>query len=187
MPDEEERKGLLRLARRSVRAAAEGSPPPEPPEGGIYGREGGAFVTLHKRDELRGCIGHFTGEGGIGRTVVKMAAAAAVQDPRFPPVRPDELENIDIEISILSKMVPAKPEEVQPGKHGVYVRYGPFSGTLLPQVATEQGWDRETFLDHSCLKAGLDPGAWRDGRADIMIYTAEVFGEKDFQEKEDVE
>jgi AmmeMemoRadiSam system protein A len=185
MAGEEERKSLLRLARDSVAAAAGGKPLPQPPEGGIYDREGGAFVTLHKSGELRGCIGHFTGQGGVGRTVVEMAAAAAVRDPRFPPVKPSELQDIDIEISLLSRMEPAKPEEVQPGKHGVYVRYGPFSGTLLPQVASEQGWDRETFLDHGCLKAGLDPSAWRDGRAEIMVYTAEVFGERDFQERED--
>ncbi len=174
-----ERGELLDLARRAVKAAASGRPLPEPPDSGAAAGPGGAFVTLKRRGCLRGCIGHFEGTGTLGRTVVDMASAAAVRDPRFPPVRPDEVDSLDISISVLSPMVPASPEDVVPGEHGLYVRMGPLSGTLLPQVAEEEGWDRETFLAHTCMKAGLPPDAWRKPDVSLYTYTAEVFGDGD--------
>lgn len=178
MISEPDRKALLELARQAVSAAASGKPLPHVPESDIFKSEGGAFVTLKKNGALRGCIGHFTGTGPIGRTVIDMAASAAVRDPRFPPVRPGEMDDIDVEISILTPMEPAEPEDVVPGIHGLYIRQGFRSGTLLPQVAEEEGWDRETFLAHTCLKAGLPPDSWKRDGVQLYTYTAEVFGEE---------
>ncbi|MBN1433953.1 AmmeMemoRadiSam system protein A, partial [Candidatus Fermentibacterales bacterium] len=132
-----DRRQLLELARRSVREAAAGGKPSDFPSGGVMDRPGGAFVTLKRAsdDSLRGCIGHFTGFGRLGETVSRMARAAAVEDPRFPPVAPVEVGSLRIEISLLSPMRSADPADVVPGRHGLYVRSGPFAGTLLPQVA----------------------------------------------------
>lgn len=177
----EERAELLALARATVRAVASGGPMPDARGGEVMDRPGGAFVTLRTASNgaLRGCIGHFHGFGRLGETITRMARAAASEDPRFPPVREDEVDELRIEISLLSPMRKAAADEVVPGRHGVYVRSGPFAGTLLPQVAEEEGWDRETLLAHTCLKAGLPPDCWRTGGAEIFVYTAEVFGEED--------
>ena len=173
----EDRKKLLELARAAVKAAAFRELPPEIPPGDVFGKSGGAFVTLKKNGRLRGCIGHFSGLWTLGETVRAMAREAAVGDPRFHPVEPDEVDELAIEISVLSPMERISPEDVIPGFHGLYVRRGSYGGTLLPQVASEEGWDRETFLEHTCLKAGLSPGAWLDPRTEILSYTAEVFSE----------
>lgn len=180
MTTPDERRRLLEFVRASVEAAATGSPPPPVPEGPPFDRDGGAFVTLKTASgALRGCIGHFMGTGSLGSTLSDMATSAAVHDPRFIPVSPGEVDGLSIQISLLSPMAAASAEDVVPGVHGVYVRSGPRTGTLLPQVAVEEGWDRETLLAHTCLKAGLPPDAWRDGgRISIFTYTAEVFGER---------
>jgi len=106
-----------------------------------------------------------------------MAEAAAFQDPRFPPVRVDELGELEIEISVLTPLREIKdPEEIEVGKHGIMIERPPYySGLLLPQVATEYGWDRETFLEQTCIKAGLPPNAWRDPATRIYIFSAEIF------------
>jgi AmmeMemoRadiSam system protein A len=179
MISENDRNSILDLARRAVEAAASGEALPSVPDEGIFTREGGAFVTLKQGGALRGCIGHFTGTGSLGKTVVEMAASAAVRDPRFSPVEPGEVEDLEIDISLLSPMVSAAAEDVVPGTHGVYIKYGFSSGTLLPQVATETGWDRETFLSHTCLKAGLPYDCWKRDGVQIFTYTAEVFSEKE--------
>lgn len=158
-------------------AAARGDALPDIPEGEIFEDTAGVFVTLKKAGNLRGCIGHFTGTGSLGRTIIDMAASAALSDPRFSPVSPEELDQIEISISLLSPMIPSRPEDVVPGTHGIYIRSGYSSGTLLPQVALEEGWDRETFLRHTCLKAGLPPDSWKDDKVRIFTYTAEVFGD----------
>jgi len=178
MTSENARERILKLARRAVLAAASGNPPPEIPDEEVFRRSGGVFVTLTKRGALRGCIGHFIGTGSLGRTIVDMASSAAVQDPRFPAVEPEEVEDLLIDVSLLSPMVPADAEDVIPGTHGLYIKYGFRSGTLLPQVAAEAGWDRETFLASTCLKAGLPPDCWKDNAIELFTYTAEVFGEK---------
>jgi len=172
-----ERNLLLDLARHAVESAASGGVPPVPGSDGVFGLKCGAFVTLKKNGRLRGCIGSFKGTGSLGATIVAMAGAAATGDPRFRPVTPSETASLAIQISVLSEMRPALPSEVIPGVHGVYVRRGRRAGTLLPQVATEEGWDRETLLAHSCLKAGLPPDAWKYGDTEILVYTAEVFPE----------
>lgn len=173
----EERKELLELARAAVRSAAYRELPPDIPEGEVFSKAGGAFVTLKKNGRLRGCIGHFAGLGTLGETVRAMAREAAVGDPRFHPVEPAEIEELTIEISVLSPMEKIDPEDVVPGLHGLYIRRGARGGTLLPQVAREEGWNRETFLEHTCLKAGLSPDAWLDPGTEILSYTAEVFSE----------
>lgn len=171
---------LLAAARSSVEAAASGTRLPEPPAGGAADLDAGAFVTIKNRADgsLRGCIGSFSGLGSLGRTVVRMAAAAAVEDPRFFPLRPAEVPGTRIEISVLGPMERSSPGSVVPGTHGVYVRLGRSAGTLLPQVASEEGWNREELLSHTCMKAGLPPDAWRS-RPDIEIYTytAEILSE----------
>jgi hypothetical protein len=173
----EVRREILALVRRAVAAAAAGKPPPGPPDIEKLKEQGGAFVTLKSDGRLRGCIGHFTGEGSLGETLVSMARAAAVRDPRFRPVRPGEVDQLSIQVSLLSPMEETDPDDVVPGTHGVYIRSGPFAGTLLPQVAEEEGWDRETFLSHTCLKAGLSPDCWKRSDTTVYTYTAEVFGD----------
>lgn len=136
----------------------------------------GAFVTLKRGGELRGCIGHIIGNAPLSETVAAMARAAATQDPRFPPLTAAELKGLSLEISVLTPLEPVlDAREIVVGKHGLYIVYGARRGLLLPQVATEQGWDRETFLDQTCWKAGLPPGAWRDPQAKLYKFGAEVF------------
>ncbi len=136
----------------------------------------GAFVTLHKFGQLRGCIGNIVGMEPLHKTVKNMAIAAAFEDPRFPALRYEELKDIDIEISVLTPLKRiVTPDEIQVGKHGIFLRNGYYSGLLLPQVATEYNWDRYTFLDQTCLKAGLQPGCWKDPNTEIYIFSADVF------------
>jgi AmmeMemoRadiSam system protein A len=111
------------------------------------------------------------------KVVQECAVAAATEDPRFPPVSANELPSLRIEISVLTPLVPIRPEEVQVGRHGLMVSKGRMRGLLLPQVPVEWGWDREMFLDQTCVKAGLPPSAWRHG-ATLQAFTAEVFGEE---------
>ena len=142
---------------------------------------GGAFVTIWKAQagerQLRGCIGRILSDAPLSETVAQMAAEAATRDPRFPPVTPAELPQLMLEVSVLSVPVEATAEEVVPGKHGIILRRGPRTGLLLPQVASERGWDRETFLDHGCVKAGLKPGCWREELTTLSVFTATVFDE----------
>jgi MEMO1 family protein len=136
----------------------------------------GAFVTLHKAGELRGCIGHITSDRPLAETVAEMSVAAAFQDPRFRPVSADELKDISIEISVLTPLRQISgADEVQVGLHGIYIRRNGSAGLLLPQVATEQGWDRATFLDQTCRKARLPKDAWKDGTTQIFVFSADVF------------
>lgn len=177
---EAERKELLKLARLSLEkhVRREKMPPVEVQSARLK-EKGAAFVTLKKHGELRGCIGHLEARLPLYQTVIEMAAAAALQDTRFLPVRPEELADIDLEISYLTPMREITDvNEIEVGRHGIYITQGFRSGVLLPQVATEQGWDRDTFLQHTCLKAGLPPDAWKHG-ARIEIFTAQVFGEKE--------
>jgi len=139
----------------------------------------GAFVTLHKNNQLRGCIGNIIGSQPLYLTVRDMAVEAAVNDPRFTPVTEEELPEIGIEISVLSPLKEIEdPDEIKMGQHGVLVRKGYRSGVFLPQVATETGWTKEEFLSNLCAhKAGLSPSAWKDPSTEVYIFTAEVFSE----------
>jgi len=136
-------------------------------------------VTLKKNGELRGCIGCTEAREPMLVNVARMARASALEDPRFPPVRQEEVSDLMIDISLLSPAERvADISEIEVGKHGLVMEQGPRRGLLLPQVPVEWGWDRDQFLDHTCLKAGLPKGCWREG-ATIYAFTAEVFGEKD--------
>ena len=176
----EERATLLTLARETIRRYLEdGSRPDLPAATGVFAEHCGAFVTLHKRGRLRGCIGNMVGRGPLVETIREMAIAAATEDPRFPAVTADELGEIDLEISVLSPMQRIKDvAEIQVGTHGILMRRGMNQGELLPQVATEWRWNRDEILAHTCEKAGLPPDAWKDKDTSIEIFSAQVFGEK---------
>jgi AmmeMemoRadiSam system protein B/AmmeMemoRadiSam system protein A len=175
----DEKVALLGLARSAIESAMSRGPQPKiealTP---ALEAECGAFVTLHRNGRLRGCIGYIRAVKPLHRTVAEMAVQAATQDPRFPAVTIDELPLLDIEISVLSPLQSvADVGDIVVGRDGLIIQDGTHSGLLLPQVATEYGWDRETFLEHTCLKAGLPPDAWRREGVAILSFTAEVFGE----------
>lgn len=136
----------------------------------------GAFVTLKTRGQLRGCIGHTQAIKPLSQTIIDMAQAAAFQDPRFPPLSQKELKDLSIEISALTPFRQIKDiKEIQVGKHGLFIERGFNAGLLLPQVATEYGWDSLTFLEHTCQKAGLPKDAWKDKNSKIYVFSAEIF------------
>jgi AmmeMemoRadiSam system protein A len=168
---------LLGIARRAASSfVREGKVPEEAPASPRLSAPGAAFVTLLRKGQLRGCIGFTEAAAPLYRTVQECAVAAATEDPRFPPVEPSEVDSVRIEISVLTPLVPALPEEIEVGVHGLMVRKGGRRGLLLPQVATENRWDRQAFLSNVCRKAGLPPDEWRKG-AELYSFTAEVFGE----------
>ncbi|MBF0494623.1 MAG: AmmeMemoRadiSam system protein A, partial [Candidatus Omnitrophica bacterium] len=179
---ETQRKTLLKIARSTISEYLRtGKKPDIAVTDPLLNEHMGAFVTLHEGGELRGCIGNLVGTQALALTVRDMAVEAAVDDPRFPPVPSlDELKNINIEISALSPMRRiTNIDEIVMGKHGVVIKKGFRSGVFLPQVATETGWDKETFMNTLCTqKAGLPADAWKKGDCEIYIFTAEVFGEK---------
>ncbi len=169
-------KDLVSLSIASkLNGSDDGSEIPEPPTDHL--RENfGAFVTLTKSRELRGCIGNVQGTGPLYKTIWNMARAAAFEDPRFPPLTIDEFEGIRFEISILSPIsVCPDPEQIEVGRHGLIVRRGTNSGLLLPQVPVEWDWDRRQFLEHTCQKAGLEPTAWQQPETHILWFEAVVF------------
>ena len=169
---------LLHIARDSIRTGLDGLPyhPPRS-EDPALDRVAGAFVTLHAAGALRGCIGTLEGTRPLGQAVAELARSAAFHDPRFPALTKREWPAIQLEISVLSPLrVISDPREVQVGRHGLVLSQEGQRGVLLPQVAVEYGWDRETFLEHTCRKAGLAPDAWRRG-ARIEVFEAQVFGE----------
>lgn len=148
---------------------------PEPPTDKLKERLG-AFVCIKAGGRLRGCIGHVVGEYPLAETVARMAKSAAFEDPRFPPLSRKEFNKIEVEISILSPIEECQdPAKVVVGRHGLVIRKGPYSGLLLPQVPVEWGWDRETFLRHTAMKAGLPAEAWKDPETRILWFEAEVF------------
>ncbi len=179
--NEDEQRCLLSVARQSIRAAlrrealdlgmlAASLPSPRLSEVGT------AFVSLHRHGHLRGCVGYIVARKPLYETVAEAASAAAFHDLRFSPLREDEFDGLEIEISVLSTFSVVAPEDIRPGEHGLMVSLGPQRGLLLPQVASEYGWTRERFLEETCLKAGLDADAWKKG-ARIEAFTACVFSE----------
>ncbi|MDD4980845.1 MAG: AmmeMemoRadiSam system protein B [Candidatus Omnitrophica bacterium] len=183
MLNKEQRKKLLGIARKSIEAYLKGGKKLQLNETDpVLLKEIGAFVTLHERAQLRGCIGNIIGRGPLYLTIRDMAVEAATGDPRFQPMKPDELKDVEIEISVLSPLKRITSiDEIQLGTHGVLIRRDFASGIFLPQVATETGWPKEEFLSNLCShKAGLEPDAWKDKATEIYIFSAEVFSEKDF-------
>ena len=175
-----EREELLWCARQSIRAALHGE---VPAECRVLTRAlrnpGAAFVSLHHHDHLRGCIGTLTAEQPLYQVVSKMALSAAFEDPRFPPLEVSELLGLQIEISRLSALVPARPDEICIGRHGVCLTRGEHRAVFLPQVALQQKWDRATLLAELCRKALLAPDAWTLASTRLTIFEAEVFKEDD--------
>ncbi len=176
----EEKKTLLKIARDTLASHVTSKGKPDLKNYVLTDRlkeKAGAFVTLHKNGQLRGCIGYIQGVAPLAETVRENVCNASTDDSRFPKVQPSELNDIDIEISVMSPLKKINyPEEVVAGKHGVIFKKGYNQGVFLPQVATEQGWNRETFLKQLGLKAGLDTDAYKT--AELLVFTAEVFGEK---------
>ena len=170
---------LFRVARESIKAHLKGEKSVLPEvTSPILATPSGVFVTLHRHGKLRGCIGYLEACKPLLASVQEMAVAAAFGDPRFPPLREDELADLDIEISVLSPMHQIKNiDEIQVGKHGIYLERGPNRGLLLPQVATEYGWDRLTFLKQTCTKACLPQNAWEDPATRIFIFSAKILHE----------
>jgi len=171
-----ERQLLLGLAHDSIQSALDDRDLDLTPPTPHLAETRGAFTTLHLRGRLRGCIGYVFPTDALYKTVADTARAAAFDDPRFDAVTPAEVPDLRIEISVLSLVQPIQPDEVIVGKHGLIVNMGNRRGLLLPQVAVEWEWDRETFLAQTCLKAGLPGDAWQRG-AELQGFTAEVFGE----------
>ncbi len=178
---------LVRLARRAieeyVRSKRRISVPEDAPE--KLRARGMAFVTIERLSrggkELRGCIGFLQPVSSLLKVVIDAAIAAAVEDPRFPPLDPSELDSIVIEVSVLSppRTVRDPLREIVIGRHGIIITRGWSSGTLLPQVPVDYCWDTETFLAEGCLKAGLEADCWLDPRTKIAVYEAVVFYEKE--------
>lgn len=175
----EERRALLALARQAIQAHLTHGPKPVlQVAAGSVPRKLGAFVSLHVGDELRGCIGYVQADRPLGEVVESCAVAAASEDPRFAHLTLSELADARIEISVLGPIEPvADFNEITIGRHGLIACQGYCKGLLLPQVATEHRWDRDTFLSHTCLKAGLRRDAWKHG-AQISKFEAEVFAEE---------
>jgi AmmeMemoRadiSam system protein A len=170
------------LARNAIQAALAGCPPPQLPDVAGARLRRGAFVTLEETEahDLRGCIGHIMGDRPLGQVIRQVAVSAARSDPRFPPVQLDELSALRIEISVLDELVHvASPDlcRLVIGRDGLLVRRGRAQAVLLPQVAVEQGFGPEAFLNAVCHKAGLAPGSWREPATQVFTFKADVFVE----------
>ncbi|MFQ5480040.1 MAG: AmmeMemoRadiSam system protein A [Thermodesulfobacteriota bacterium] len=177
---EDEKRAALSIARGAITRALDGSKDKAAETSEEHkGLKAplGLFVTLHKAGSLRGCIGNFTSDTPLYENIKDMACAAAFNDPRFTPVSLEELPSIHIEISVLSPLREIKDiNEIEVGRHGIFIQRGYSRGVLLPQVAVENGFDRETFLEHTCMKAGLSPGCWKED-VKISIFEADIFSE----------
>jgi len=177
-----ERRALLGIARRAVVEAVEHARLLEvAPLAGALAYPSGVFVTLRRRARLRGCIGQVEAVEPLGQAVARCAMAAALDDPRFNPVRPHELAELEIEISAISRLETISLEAIEVGRHGLMVTRGYQRGLLLPQVATEFRWTSERFLEETCVKAGMERQAWKESAARIEAFTAEVFSEVDLR------
>jgi AmmeMemoRadiSam system protein A len=180
MLSDEDKRFMLRLARDSMAAFAAGGVLQDPLDVPESARATlGAFVSLHKAGQLRGCIGYVEGIKPLWQAVRDLAVEASAHDPRFAPVRPREVEEIDVEVSVLGPLERIKgPDDVEIGTHGLLIRSHGRSGLLLPQVATEHVWDAAKFLEQTCWKAGVPLDEWQSPSAELHRFGAEVFGEK---------
>jgi AmmeMemoRadiSam system protein B/AmmeMemoRadiSam system protein A len=174
---EEEKKALRRIALAAIEGKLKGvrSARAEKLSSNLQEKRG-AFVSLHKSGRLRGCIGQIVPANPLHQTIEDMAVAAAFDDPRFDPLTLREMKDLELEISVLTPMERLKnADEIEIGRHGLYIKKGLSSGLLLPQVAVEYGWDRNTFLEETCRKAGLSRGAWKEKGTEIYIFSADIF------------
>lgn len=172
----EERQALLRIAHDSIRAALSNQSLPEAPYSPHLSEPRGVFTTLYLHGALRGCVGYALPVEPLYLAAAETARAAAFEDSRFWPVTQEEARDLQISLSVLSRLFPIRPDEVVVGRHGLVASVGSRRGLLLPQVPVECGWDRETFLEQTCRKAGLPSHAWRKD-ALLEAFTAEVFGD----------
>jgi AmmeMemoRadiSam system protein A len=176
-----EKQLLLALARRALISAVRNRESlNDLPNDETLQRPGGAFVTLHLRGRLRGCVGQLASKDTLAEVVAHCSKSAALEDPRFEEVSTAELPGIEIELSVLSVPVDVELEQIQPGKHGLIVSSGRKRGVLLPQVAEQFHWNARQFLEETCVKADLAPDAWKDPATRVQAFTAEVFSEADF-------
>jgi len=174
-----EKQALLAIARQAiVHGVQTGQEYIEPREEKTLNQRNGCFVTIKQDQQLRGCIGNFQSELPLFKEVAQMAQASASKDPRFYPLKEEDLTNFNLEISVLSPLRKVESiEEIEVGTHGIYIEKSFYRGVLLPQVATEHNWDRQTFLKQTCIKAGLPTDAWEAEDAEIYVFSAQVFGE----------
>lgn len=184
----DQKKILLETARNAVKAAVSGKKPSKVSSSDpALNEHCGCFVTLKNRGELRGCIGQFTSEKPLIDLIVDMAVASSTQDSRFfsERITPDEVPELDIEISVLSPLKKTDdPLSLRLGVDGIYIRHGYASGCFLPQVADETGWTKEQFLSYCCShKAGLAPNAWKDKKTHVYLFTAEIIEESQNESK----
>ena len=177
----DEQRALLNIARTSVEWAVQGGEKPNfEYDFPVFREKRGAFVTISKDEQLRGCIGFVLAVKPLAETVSEMAIAAGKRDPRFPPVSELELPKLNFEISVLSPLREIQDISlIKVGLHGIYIKKGINSGLLLPQVAEKYNWDRHEFLNQTCLKAGLTSSAWQDHETCIEMFSAQVFADGD--------
>jgi uncharacterized protein len=177
MYNKDQKQELLALARKSI-SSKFSKEAILYPDDEAFQIQRGVFITLHKRGELRGCIGYIKGFKDLVPSIIEMSKAAAFEDPRFPNVKIDELPSITIEISVLSEMeLVNDTNEIMIGRDGLFLTHPFGSGLLLPQVPVEWHWDIPTFLDQICYKAGLVAGSWKDERAKLYRFSAEIFSD----------
>ena len=177
----EERRELLAVARRAIVEAAKGNASFRSLRRSDFksaeDNARGAFVTLYRRGQLRGCVGQIEGVGTLADVIARCASAAALEDPRFPSVPPAEVAELEIEISLLSPLEPMVPAQIEIGRHGLVVERGSRRGLLLPQVPVERRWQWLRFVEETCVKAGLARDAWKDSATRTFAFTTEVFTE----------
>jgi len=176
---QDEKNILLDIVKKTIASRVNGKEAPKfKVDSEILKEKRGAFVTIKKHDRLRGCIGYIKAVKPLWETVQEMAVAAAFHDPRFPALKPEELPGLSFEVSVLSPLKRVEEiNEIQLGKHGLYIVRGYNSGLLLPQVAVEHNLDRESFLRETCYKAGLPPDAWKDRETEIYVFSADYFSD----------
>jgi AmmeMemoRadiSam system protein A len=175
---EADRKSILDLARQAtVEAVCQKRVLEAIPDIGVFKQRCGVFVTLHAGKRLRGCIGVIEAREPLGESIARCAASAALEDPRFSPMQPEELRDLEIEVSLLSPLQRIRPEEIEVGKHGLLVEQGHHRGLLLPQVAVEHHLEREQFLRETCYKAGLPTDAWQAAETRIYCFSCEIVTE----------
>ncbi len=176
----QEKEQLLTIARESIARAMRGTQfDPPVPARGTLARPSGAFVTLKLHGDLRGCIGFIESNEPVARVVAEVAVKAAFEDPRFPSLTPSEFKDISVEVSVLTPLQPVHDiSEITVGVHGLVIEHGYRRGLLLPQVATEYGWDRREFLENVARKAGLPRDAWKDPGTRLYMFSAEIAEEE---------
>jgi len=180
MVTDDERRRLLVIARDAIACALRNIPVPDPgPCTGSLAEPGGAFVTIRTGGRLRGCIGYIDSPLPLAKVVAEAAVKSALQDPRFPPLSPGDLDAASLEVSVLSPLQPVKDiADIRVGVHGLILELGRHRGLLLPQVAVEYGWDTGEFLENICRKAGLKEHAWKEPGGRLLMFTAEVCNEE---------